>query len=88
MGPAEAQRGALMLLVTVAVAAPAGQAIGIKEDLAMFLEKFGATMVPDIQNVPPEQLSAGGKMLVISVTVDAPAVRAAEIKRDLSKHLS
>lgn len=45
-----------MLFILVAVDAPAGQAIGIKEDLAMHLEKFGDSKVIDIREDLPEQL--------------------------------
>ena len=34
-----------MLIITVQVNAPAGQAVGIKEDLAMYLERFGDARV-------------------------------------------
>ena len=37
-----------MLIVTIHVDAPAGQAIGIQEDLAMYLERFGDTRVVSI----------------------------------------
>ena len=46
-----------MLIITLHVDAPAGQAIGIKEDLAMYLEQFGDTRIVSIQEVNPEQLS-------------------------------
>lgn len=39
-----------MLTITIKVNAPAGQAIGIKEHLAMVLEKFGDTQVVSIQD--------------------------------------
>ena len=45
-----------MLFITVAVDAPAGQSIGIKEDLAMHLEKFGDSKVIDIREDLPEQM--------------------------------
>jgi len=45
-----------MLIIRIEVDRPAGQAIGIKEDLAMYLEKFGDARVVDIQETQPEQL--------------------------------
>lgn len=50
-------RGAsVMLIITVEVNAPAGQAIGIKEDFAMYLEKFGDSRVVSVVEQTPEQL--------------------------------
>ena len=46
-----------MLIITVKVNAPAGQAIGIKEDLAMYLEQFGDSQVVSVEEVEPEQIS-------------------------------
>lgn len=40
-----------MLIITIHVDAPAGQAIGIKEHLAMLLESYGDTRVVDIKEV-------------------------------------
>ena len=51
-----------MIIITVEVDAPTGQAIGIKEDLAMYLEKFGDTRVVDIREVIPQQMKMGGKI--------------------------
>lgn len=45
-----------MLIIRVEVDRPAGQAIGIKEDLAMYLEKFGDVRVVEIKETAPEQL--------------------------------
>lgn len=45
-----------MLFITVAVDAPAGQAIGIKEDLAMHLEQFGDSKVISVREDLPEQM--------------------------------
>lgn len=45
-----------MLFITIAVNAPPGQAIGIKEDFAMYLERFGDSKVIDIREELPEQL--------------------------------
>ena len=49
-----------MLIITIHVNAPAGQAIGVKEHLAMCLEKFGDTKVVGIREVAPEQMKIGG----------------------------
>lgn len=49
-----------MLIITVHVDAPEGQAIGIKEDLAMYLERFGDVRVVDIKEELPEQMEIGG----------------------------
>ena len=46
-----------MLIITIKVDAPAGQAIGIKEDLAMHLERFGDSRVVSVEEVTPQQLS-------------------------------
>ena len=48
-----------MLTITIEVNAPAGQAIGIKEDLAMYLEKFGDSRVVSVVEHEPEQLRLG-----------------------------
>ena len=56
-----------MLIITVHVNAPAGQAIDIKEDLAMYLEKFGDTQVVSVEQNPQtqvEQMTMGGKSYV------------------------
>ena len=45
-----------MLIITIKVNAPAGQAIGIKEDLAMYLERFGDSRVVSVEEVTPQQL--------------------------------
>lgn len=45
-----------MLIITVRVEAPAGQAIGIKEQIAMDLERYGDTKVISVQEIEPEQL--------------------------------
>lgn len=37
-----------MLIITVQVNAPVGQAIGIKEGLAMYLERFGDARVVSV----------------------------------------
>jgi hypothetical protein len=38
-----------MLIITIKVDAPAGQAIGIKEDLAYYLERFGDVKSVDVE---------------------------------------
>ena len=45
-----------MLTITIQVNAPSGQAIGIKEDIAAYLEKFGDARVVSIVEKLPEQL--------------------------------
>lgn len=45
-----------MLIITITVDAPVGQAVGIKEDLAMYVEKYGDTKVVDVKEVLPEQM--------------------------------
>lgn len=51
-----------MLIITAQVDAPAGQAIGVKEDLAMYLERFGDAKVLSVVEVKPEQIDLfGGK---------------------------
>jgi dihydrodipicolinate reductase len=44
-----------MLTITITVDAPSGQAIGIKEQIAMELEKFGDVRVVKIEETKPEQ---------------------------------
>lgn len=46
-----------MLFITIRVDAPPGQAIGIKEDLAMYLERFGDASVVAVEEITPQQLS-------------------------------
>ena len=50
-----------MLIVTIEVDAPAGQAIGIKEHLAMLLERWGNTRVVSVREVREEQMRIGEK---------------------------
>lgn len=45
-----------MLEIRIAVDRPSGEAIGIKEDLAVYLEKFGDARVVEIKETAPEQL--------------------------------
>ena len=49
-----------MLRVTVEVNAPAGQAIGVKEQIAMALERWGDTAVVSVEEITPEQMRIGG----------------------------
>ena len=42
-----------MLIITVHVNAPAGQAIGIKEQIAQDLERYGDTCVVSVEVVQP-----------------------------------
>ena len=53
-----------MLMITGQVNVPAGQAIGIKEDLAMHLERWGDARVVSVEQRPQpqmEQMTIGGK---------------------------
>ena len=49
-----------MLRIIVHVARPAGQAIGIKEQIAQDLERYGDTRVVSGEEILPEQLQIGG----------------------------
>lgn len=49
-----------MLRITVDVDAPAGQAIGIKEQIAMDLEKYGDTRVVRVEEIQPKQMDLLG----------------------------
>ena len=49
-----------MLIITIQVDAPAGQAQGVKEDLAMYLERFGDARVTEIRETGPRQESLFG----------------------------
>ena len=49
-----------MIRIVVEVDAPAGQAIGIKEDFAMYLEQFGDAHVVEIVVDPGEQQQLKG----------------------------
>lgn len=52
-----------MLMITVQVNAAPGKAIGIKEDLAMFLEQYGDARVVSVEEAPQrqmEQMMIGG----------------------------
>lgn len=43
----------MMLVITVHVNAPTGQAIGIKEQIAQDLERYGDTRVVSVEAVQP-----------------------------------
>ena len=49
-----------MLFITIQVDATPGQAQGIKEDLAMHLERFGDTKVISVREPLPEQMQLDG----------------------------
>lgn len=49
-----------MLTITIKVDRPPGQAIGIKEQLAMALEHIGDARVVSVTETRPEQLRIGG----------------------------
>lgn len=49
-----------MLIITIQCDRPLGQAIGIKEDLAMYLERFGDCKVVSIVETKEEQLEILG----------------------------
>lgn len=52
-----------MLIITIQVNARPGHAVGIKEDLAMFLERYGDARVVSIEEAPQkqmEQMTIGG----------------------------
>ena len=46
-----------MLRIVMEVDAPPGQAIGIKEHLAMVVEQFGDTRVVSVEELLPKQMS-------------------------------
>lgn len=50
-----------MLIVTVRVDAPPGKALGIKEDFAAYLERFGDVRAVSVREETPEQLTMWGK---------------------------
>nr|DAU35995.1 MAG TPA: hypothetical protein [Caudoviricetes sp.] len=49
-----------MLRIIVEVDAPAGQAIGVKEQIAMDLEKYGDTRVVRVEEIQPRQMDLLG----------------------------
>lgn len=44
-----------MLILTIAVDAPEGQAIGVKDELAMHLERWGDARIVSVVEKRPEQ---------------------------------
>ena len=59
-GQAPGEEAAVMLTITLQVGAPPGQAIGVKEDIAMRLEPLGDVRVVSITEDMPEQLRVAG----------------------------
>ena len=57
---APGEEEAVMLTITLQVGAPPGQAIGVKEDIAMRLEPLGDVRVVSITEDTPEQLHITG----------------------------
>ena len=53
-----------MLTIIIQVDAPPGQAIGIKEDLAQHLERFGDARVVSVTESMPEQLQLGASGII------------------------
>jgi len=49
-----------MLTITIEVNRPSGQAIGVKEQLAMALKHIGDVWVVSVTETHPEQLRMGG----------------------------
>ena len=52
-----------MLIITIQGNAPSGKAIGIKEDLALYLERYGDARVVSVEETPQrqmEQMTIGG----------------------------
>ena len=52
-----------MLIITIQVNAPSGKAIGIKEALALYLERYGDARVVSVEETPQrqmEQMTIGG----------------------------
>lgn len=49
-----------MLVITIQVDAPPGQALSVKEDLAAHLERFGDARVVSVTEKVPEQLRMEG----------------------------
>ena len=45
-----------MLVITIHVNRPAGQAIGIKEQIAQDLEKYGDIRVVSVEEIAPQQM--------------------------------
>ena len=51
-----------MLTIVVQVDCPAGQAIGVKEQVAMALEHIGDVRVVSVTEALPEQMKIGGQI--------------------------
>jgi len=49
-----------MIRIVVHVDAPLGSAIGIKEILAIDLERFGDARIVEVSEIVPEQMKIGG----------------------------
>lgn len=49
-----------MLTIVLQVDCPAGQAIGVKEAVAMDMEKYGDVRVVSVTETRPEQMRIGG----------------------------
>lgn len=49
-----------MLTIVLQVDRPAGQAIGVKEAVAMDMEKYGDVRVVSVTETHPEQMRLGG----------------------------
>lgn len=45
-----------MLQIVIEVNAPSGKAIGIKEDVAMYLERYGDSRVVSVTEDAPQQI--------------------------------
>lgn len=50
-----------MLIITIHVDAPGGHAIGVKEAIAMDLEKYGDVRVIGVREDTPQQMTLGEK---------------------------
>ena len=55
-----------MLTIVIQVDAPPGQAIGVKEHLAMCLERYGDTRVVEIRETGAEQMSTLEKIIFLA----------------------
>lgn len=45
-----------MLIITLQVDAPIGSVQGVKETLAMYMERFGDTKITSVKEISPEQM--------------------------------
>ncbi len=50
-----------MIILTIVVEAPGGKAIGIKEDICSYLEKYGDCRCVNVEERFPKQMKFGGK---------------------------